>query len=143
TRRRIGPALMSPVWLVAAGYVGLAVAGLLFYGSVADASGGAGIQIELSDEVSQRTFWLILTTAAALTVGGTAGSLFLHRTRREAVAVTAVRTTPAMNRMVFRFAFLAPLLLIATTGTKIVQRDQYLANSSGSLSGPAFVLGHA
>ena len=144
TRRRLGPALMSPVWIITIGYLGLALGGAMFYSTVYDAEGGAGVKIKLTEQVTAETFWLIFNAVAALVIGASATSFFQKKRPQGAPALAVVRTSRRVNGLALRFAIVPPLMLVAGVGVgQILRRTDYLPGAVGGLRGPALILAHA
>lgn len=94
-RRRLAPFFLSPVVLVAASMLALAVGGAVFYQDVAMAPGGAGIRLVISDQLVRETTQLLLLAVSAFLAGSAAGAVRRNSGPRTRVSFTAVTLPPA------------------------------------------------
>jgi len=135
TRQRLGPLLLSPVWIVVLGYLGLALTGALFYDDIADANGGAGIRIDLTGQASRDTFWLLMTAATSVLATATITSRVRCPVNPES-RPTSLRTTSELNLLLLLASILPLVMVILSSGPgRILERDNYLAGPPGAISG--------
>jgi hypothetical protein len=131
-RRRLGPILLSPVLIVTLAYVGLALAGAMFYDDVSDASTGAANVVRLEPPVNLATYWLFLAATVALMAGAFAYIAARRRhqpPRADALRSQFHRQTSARTRRWLLVAASVPLALtlVDYPPTVLLSRPTYLA----------------
>jgi hypothetical protein len=130
-RRRLAPALLSPVVLVAGSMLLLTVSGVLLYQDVATAEGGSGIQLIISDELVVRTAHLLLlatTTfifgSAVVALQGTAGPSSIDF-RHVTASPTVLKVLAVASVLPLAYTLLPPGL------SSLLRRPYYLEDAYG------------
>lgn len=142
-----GPVILSPVQFVGFSLVLLGVAGRLFYRDVAHARGGAGVRLDLSPTLNDRTLLLFLTCGICVTAGG----LLYAAVRGYSVGVapTLVRplvATPTVEWLMLAGATVPVITMVMWRGGSLWHRPFYieshvLSHGLWALVGPASVGG--
>src|SRR4051794_7262425 len=132
-RRRLLPALLSPVKVVAISYLGLAALGALLYERVARVPGGASIILHLSQDVQHGTVRLLIVATASF-VGGAAVVPLLASPHPRAVELRPVTERSRRLGLLLIGAVIPLLLVVADVGLRdLISRHVYLPAPNGAL----------
>jgi hypothetical protein len=134
--RVLGPFLLSPVQIVAGGLFLLAVLGRLFYGAVADVSGGGSITIHLSDSATRQTQNLILITVVLMLSGALLVSAICGgKAKIPRATLQGLKLNASSYRLIALAAPLPLFLLVVGYGpSKLLERSYYIEQHVGSPS---------
>jgi hypothetical protein len=131
-RRRLAPALLSPVWLVTIGLIAVATFGSVFYDDVQSASGGGSAIVVLDRDQTLATFNLMMACVWSLLAG--AGLVSSLSARLPLVNAPDLRSVAARRRGIFLFTSMIPLgmLLWGEGAAMLWRRQEYIAVAVGA-----------
>ena len=131
-RRWLAPAFLSPVVLVAASMIALALGGAWFYQDVALAPGGAGVQLVIGDQLVQDTTRLLLLATSAFLVGSTLGVVRRRGVAQGPAGFRAV-VLPEATLVAIAAGCVLPILytLFVPGVPYLLDRPYYLADAFG------------
>jgi hypothetical protein len=130
-RKRVAPALLSPVILVAMSMLLLMAGGVLLYQDVALAQGGAGVQLVISDALVERTAQLLLLSTSAFLVGAALG-LARKPATRPRIPSARLRLPPVTLSILAAACALPIVYDLATSGIgHLLDRPLYISDAFG------------
>lgn len=142
-----GPVMLSPVQFVGLSLVILGFAGRLLYQAVAHAPGGAGVRLDLSLSLSERTMLLFLTAGVCVLAGGLLYAVVRgYSARYETTMVHRVHATRTVETLMLVGATIPVIAMVLWRGESLWHRAFYIEShvtSQGlwALVGPAAVAG--